>query len=218
MQVCSSVVCAVQCNQALMTHGKATPLRLSQSTGWTIQNLEPRIHIQTRTSRLWRLVTENNTRHMILKSCAWRLNSKCYVWLATGGRETQCFETLRLAGVWRNVLKSHIRRNISKSSHNFLISKRCVWLASGRCLTQCFEITRQMQHVKIRRQTQHFKTFRHTQFSVTVRQTCIMSGVVYRELIDLVSMANSAEMPSSENGFEWVFFAASKICAHSTAQ
>ena len=30
---------------------------------------------------------------MILKYCAWRLISKCYVWLASGERQTQCFET-----------------------------------------------------------------------------------------------------------------------------
>ncbi len=47
------------------------------------------------TSDVWRVW------RMILKSCAWCLISKCYVWLASGGRLAQCFEKLRLMGVWR---------------------------------------------------------------------------------------------------------------------
>ena len=92
------------------------------------------------------MVIENNVWRMILKSCGWRLILKCFVWFVSGGRQTQCFETLRLAGTWRvsdamfqnlppdaifwfsnvtpgNVLKSHVRRNVSKSGARRKISK-----------------------------------------------------------------------------------------------
>ena len=90
------------------------------------------------------MVTQNNVWHRILKSCAWLLISKCYVWLASGGRQMQCFETLCLVGVWRvsdamfwdhtsdTTFQNQASKSKSKSSAgcNFLILKCCVWWAT----------------------------------------------------------------------------------------